>query len=453
MKFIQLAITIVIILIVSSCMPVREEKEMSEKTQLQETIERWTQNGGNITEMLRGVYYEPIKKKNDAVAISQALKSISFLREEKKFQIGNPLSTLTAFFQQVESQEAFDAFKKNGIPELRRIFDEAFNQPGNHKSDLMFVLKILAMYRQKEDAYKVVEIAKSGFQSDGYMWTVILGIFDKGHPHWQIVMDGLREPLPQGFLCIAYLDFANDHAIQGNLQQHPFNTDAGFARLEKWLLDKNHEKFSYARSSMTALPFLDSKYRARLLLAGRKHPDDDVKIESAWAAAKTGDTTGIQDLKKWAVDVNYSIVACQYLKELGHENKIPKKALDEDFKAMAEMSNWLSHPCEFGKPPDQIIQYDSRILYWPPTGDKRKVWLFKYTYEPTEEGEERDIGISMVGSVTFAIFGESTENLTPEEVYGLHCAWELERNNDPRVPKKISPKAGLEILRQYNKDF
>jgi len=29
----------------------------------------------------------------------------------------------------------------------------------------------------------------------------------------------------------------------------------------------------------------------------------------------------------------------------------------------------------------------------------------------------------MVGSVTFALFGETTADLKPEEVYALHCCW------------------------------
>jgi hypothetical protein len=52
----------------------------------------------------------------------------------------------------------------------------------------------------------------------------------------------------------------------------------------------------------------------------------------------------------------------------------------------------------------------------------------------------------MVGSVTFALFGEATAELCPEDVYGLHCCWELARNEDPRAPEKRTARAGRELL-------
>jgi hypothetical protein len=58
-----------------------------------------------------------------------------------------------------------------------------------------------------------------------------------------------------------------------------------------------------------------------------------------------------------------------------------------------------------------------------------------------------------VGSVTFALFGEATADLSPEDVYGLHCAWELECNGDGRAPKKRTAKAGRKILASYNENF
>jgi hypothetical protein len=52
----------------------------------------------------------------------------------------------------------------------------------------------------------------------------------------------------------------------------------------------------------------------------------------------------------------------------------------------------------------------------------------------------------MYGSVTFALFGESTVDLSAEDAYALHCCWELEVNGDPRAPKKRSVRAGRKLL-------
>jgi len=71
-------------------------------------------------------------------------------------------------------------------------------------------------------------------------------------------------------------------------------------------------------------------------------------------------------------------------------------------------------------PPDEITQYDTRELIWPPTGDRRRFWLFKFRYEPQENDDQADAGIGLVGSTTFVLFGDSTVDLPPEDVYGLH---------------------------------
>ncbi len=57
------------------------------------------------------------------------------------------------------------------------------------------------------------------------------------------------------------------------------------------------------------------------------------------------------------------------------------------------------------------------------------------------------------GSSTFALFGENFTYLTPEEVYGLHCCWELEMNGDTRAPLERNSENGIKILKEYNKEF
>ena len=422
------------------------------KSKLQKGLECWIENGGDLNHALQNIKNKKIKKKKDAQSISAALRKISINEPKNEHQMSSPLHLLTAFFQQARSNIAIDEFVRSGLPELRRIFHEGLKFPTNLEIDLMFILKILAMYQQREDAILIIEIAKQGFNSDEYMWSVILDLFDKDHPYWKTVLSGLQRPLPSDFLCIAYLDFVNGHAINNELKQHPFDTKEGIERLRGLLEDNNEGNFSYAYSAAAAIPFLSKKNRDSLLEVAQNHVDDGVRIETAWAMAKINDRQGVEKLKEWAIDINHSSVACRYLKELGFENEIPAKALEEDFHAMAEMVNWLSHPNEFGRPPDNIELYDTRILYWPPTKDKRKVWLFKYTYEPKNKGEEKDSGISMVGSVTFAFFEDVPENMNPENVYGLHCAWEIKRKKGP-ILEEIDSQDGLMILRKYNEDI
>ncbi len=130
-----------------------------------------------------------------------------------------------------------------------------------------------------------------------------------------------------------------------------------------------------------------------------------------------------------------------YLTELGQGGRIPAEALAPNHRAAAEMANWLAHPSEFGRPPDAVEVVDSRELLWPPTNDRRRLWVVKYRFNATAEAPA-DEGFGLVGSVTFALIGEATADLSPEDIYGLHCCWELEVNNDPRAPRRAAPRRG-----------
>lgn len=165
---------------------------------------------------------------------------------------------------------------------------------------------------------------------------------------------------------------------------------------------------------------------------------------STWSRASFG-----SDL---CLDSRYSHTAQQYLKELGHPERIPGEAQRPESQAIAEMANWLAHPQEFGRAPDSIELFDTRELFWPPTNDRRRLSLVKYSFHGGA-GREADSGIGMVGSVTFALFGEVTADLSPEDIYGLHCCWELEIKGDSRAPKKRTAQAGREILGRHNEGF
>ena len=52
----------------------------------------------------------------------------------------------------------------------------------------------------------------------------------------------------------------------------------------------------------------------------------------------------------------------------------------------------------------------------------------------------------MVGSVTFALFGEATAGMPPEDIYALHCVWELQQEGDKRAPKERTVQAGRKLL-------
>jgi hypothetical protein len=119
---------------------------------------------------------------------------------------------------------------------------------------------------------------------------------------------------------------------------------------------------------------------------------------------------------------------------------------------MAEMCDWLAHPQEFGLPPEEIELYDTREMLWPPTNDWRPLWLFKYRYNATDDDESSTEGIGMTGSIAFSLIDETSAGMAPEDIYALHCCWELEANEDPRAPAERSVEAGRSLIEDAQQD-
>jgi hypothetical protein len=227
--------------------------------------------------------------------------------------------------------------------------------------------------------------------------------------------------------------------------------------LENWLTDPNPDDFSYAASAAVGLPFISTPRRNRLLALALDHSDPKVQLEAAWASAHLGSAAGIKYLRRLCLDPGTSATACSYLRELGREKSIPAAAMEPNFLAMSDMCTWLAHPNEYGRPPDEIELLDTREIYWPPTDDHRRVWLFKFRYdevagEGQDEADGAVAGIGMVGSVTFAL-SETEATAQPLDVYSLHCCWELQVNKDPRAPRERSIVSGRAILARYNDDL
>ena len=249
-------------------------------------------------------------------------------------------------------------------------------------------------------------------------------------------------PLPHGMIGVALLDMANELESAGDEFPHPFDTEEGTARLKKWLESRKEATFSYAVSAAASLPYLKRTEREMLLKSALEHPSPEVQIEGAFASAELGTGDGIERLSHWCTDVCYARKAMRYLEELDRQDAVPAGTRDPQFQATADMCDWLAEPNEFGQPPNRIELVDTRELYWPPTDDNARVWLFKYQYDSQPSGEEPVVGLGMVGSVTFAIEGENSPDRKPAEMYALHCCWELQVNRDPGAPDERTVEAG-----------
>ena len=423
---------------------------MAAKSRLERALNAWLRDGGDLRAVLNPVDDDPVTTRAEAEAVCKVAQRAA--TTSVRPSAISPLHRVVAFFQQVKSREAFEVLRDQGLPTLRLCVSDALAGNNAKESDLEFILKVLAMYQQAEDVELIASAARKAGEEAGYMWSVILGQFDAEHACSRLLVDALRDPLPKGFLGIAYLDMANGLVIGGVVDRHPFDTEDGHGRLMEWLSDQNTDHISYAHSATVAIPFVAADHRDALFQLALAHPAAQVRMEAAWAQAKLGDEAGTKRLRELCLDPSFSATAQRYLTELGHEDWIPESALEANFRAIAEMANWLTHPSEMGRPPDSIELFDTRELHWPPTNDTRRLWLVKYTYQ--KEGDSApDVGVGMVGSVTFALFGEATADLSAEDLYGLHCAWELECNRDERAPAKRTPQSGRLLLAQHNPGF
>jgi len=416
-------------------------------------LRKWAKHGGELDKALPSRGDSPVESEAEVEALCAALDAYRADPTRGATRIvGSPLHTLTALFQQAETKKAQHALRTHGLSRLRVWVEDALAGKPYREDDILFILKILGMYREAQDADLIARAARHPLNPNAFMWSIVLGQFNDDHPHVAMLISALKEPLPQGFILVSFLDMANNEAIAGRLPNHPFDTKQGHEALEVWFKDTSEEGISYAHSATAALPFIERDVRQRLLAIARAYPDVSVQLEAAWAQVKSGDKSGLFTLVRHAGDPIFGQTAQSYLKELGHGDQIPREGQQPNFQALSEMASWLAHPMEYGRPPKALEVFDSRVLYWPPTDDKRRLWLIKYVFEDKETGEP-DIGMGMVGSVTFALFGEATANLTPEELYGLHCCWELESNSDRRAPKKRDPKTGIRILREHGNEF
>jgi len=391
-----------------------------------------------------------IQSREAAQAISEAL---SLLRTGQTPEFVRQVQTLVRLVQNVASREcdAFAVLSQEAQPHLIRLLQELRALPGEEATPtILAVARVLALYGTRAGADQVIELARSGVGAEHPAWAGIFNQFGQDHPETAHVLKALAETPPDGFLGVALLDAANRLRLEGSTLPHPFDSEPGRQRLLFWLEGKDHERHSYAHSAAAALPFLGETGRDRLLAAARRHPDQEVRLEAAWAGAKVGRQDGWDQLVQHCLDRTTSRNARVYLEELGRSDLIPVAARDPGFQALAELSSWLAHPNELGRHPDEISLVDHRLLAWPPEKTPKPFWLIRYRTKPVGDEEEESVGCGLVGSVTFCLFSYELQNRPPEDAYAIHCYWEMEQEGLIEEEELgEDDQAGQKLLKQW----
>lgn len=306
-------ITFVTLLPISGC----KSKITLLKTPLEKAIQCWLNDDGNLDDFVGEIRNQPIKKPRDAKAVINGLKSINLDSNQLiTYRTLSSLLTLSSFFQNVESKEAYDEFRNIGLLELIRIFNEGRDIKG-YESNLMFILKILAMYENHKAIQTFLQAAKNSYAVNSYLWFSIFDSYDDHHSDKKRIINAFRDKLPDGMIASAYLFYVNKLALKKLIDNHPFNSPEGITKLTDLLSDRNKEKYDYAYDAAVAIAFIKKQEdRNKLLELAFKYPEMKLRIEAAWASAKNGDNNGVLFLKEKASEEKYSKIACQYLKEL-----------------------------------------------------------------------------------------------------------------------------------------
>ena len=241
----------------------------SRGTPLQFALDRGTQPGAELGDELRQLGEYCIKSASDAAAVCRVLRA----RVSEVAVLGGEtsLQALIALFQDVEGPDcpAFSTMVELGIPLLIDLVDAGCAEDsGIDPEDVLFALKILAIYGTSEGTDAVIRAARQPFQSDSYWWHIILEPYGQGHSESSRLFQALSEPLPEDFLAFSLLDCANAAFAGGEGQEHPFDNLAGESQLEQWLMDRDHGHSLYAVSAAQALPYLSNP--ARPAIAGNR---------------------------------------------------------------------------------------------------------------------------------------------------------------------------------------
>lgn len=277
-----------------------------------------------------------------------------------------PVGPLVGIFEDVVDPDvpAFLVLLEQGVPRLIRVFDLLVGREED-QGYLLVLLKVLAMYGTPDGIETIVAAARRPLEPNSHLWIVILSMFTEAHPFRDELFASLSDPLPRGIVAMALLDAANESLVAGCFLQHPFDSEAGLTVLRGCLEDEDPEHECYATSATTALPFLEASGRDELLAIAAHHRGRDVRMEAAWAQAKLEREEGLEALARFCVDVNTSARAIRYLEDLGCEERVPAEARSLRFQAQAEFAEWLAHPNELGRSPDELHIVDERTLRLP----------------------------------------------------------------------------------------
>lgn len=360
----------------------------------------------------------------------------------------SPFYILLSLLHRPASRAVIDIFIHEGLPRLLELYDELLLRSRDEREDdLLLILTMFALYEFDDGVERLMAAIRDDLFSEGRSWEEVFKTCGENAAVGIRLCNSLSDALPRGRLSVRLLELANSLCARRLLAEHPFDNEHGRLLLAG-LLRAGEDGWSDALHAAGALMYLDPDSREDLIGLALDHEAREIAMDGARAAASTGSAAALQTLARFCLDRLCSREACQYLEEFGRPDLIPEKARDPGFRAECDLCLRLAYPTQFGIEPHEIELFDTRELFWPPTKDRRRLWLFKYTYQ-VEDGDPI-VGVGLSGSKNVALDSVSPE-MSPEEIYAHHCYWEFDEG--PWLPGDRREVAGREMLQQHNPGF
>lgn len=420
-------------------------------------LARWNLSDGDLAAMLQKSDPDDAVPHTaaDVNAIAGSIRRVMDQASHAPLSTAN-IATLAALRDDIPDEEVLGLFDQQVPGLLVRWCRQrmAARSPMEEKEQRHFfgILEVIAESTHQSAASFIISLVQEGAFPEASEWDGIFRSFDAEHPHTEEVMKALSENPPSNLTGIHLLDAANSLCLEGWQGAHPYDSSKGAACLRGWLNEKAEDKSGHPHSAALGTAFIHTKDRKELITLALQHPDDEVRMEGAWADVHTGGKEGLELLKQACLRIHDSRRACDYLEELDHEKDIPSAALEPAFAAQASMSRWLQHPNELGSPPLTIEVFDHRKLRWPPTDDERELWLIRFTYQFKDDRTPKT-AFGMVGSMTWSSFEEYKTPPTPQELFLHHCTLEMERvehRSEKAAKKDEARQEALQALQKAN---
>lgn len=433
-----------------SCLPSAAHAQQAPSPTLAEVLAKAAESDEHLGELLRPVTSRVIRDEATADRMIACIRSWTLDEALERSGEVSQLAVALGLLQNASDGPIADRLRREVDPLLLEWTDQIISTSRTDRaSELIYLLQWLAMGRTNDAVDRLVAAARAGFAADEPLWPVAFDPYSDDHPTSRRLIKELSDPLPKGMIGLGLLDCSNGLALAEAPIAHPFDRDSGVEALAEWLKIQDDVGIGAAQSATAALPFIKHRRRNELLQVAVNHPHSLIRAEAGWALVKLGDDRGFRLLLAACRDVRYSVTAQLYMEELGGADRIPAEVKDADFAARAEICHFLGLPAQVGAPPSVTRVVDSRVLFWPPTGDRRRMTVVRFAYKD-EEGKLIEEGVGLVGSLTVWLPELTNPEMASGDVLAWHCLHELRLKRDPRATGVDDLEGARRLLQSGN---